>query len=337
MKPLTWIVFSLGTWICVSLGAQVPSAVYPQFQFPPPPPDPKELRIKMDVQTVLLDVSVRDNQGQWVSGLTKENFKVLENGEPQNINWFTNEDIPVTLGIVFDNSASMRPKRPEALTAALAFARTSNPHDEMFVVTFNERVQLALPEEMEFTDNPAKLRDSMILLEPSGRTALYDAIAKALKHSEKGSHGRKALLVISDGGDNSSVIDWREMEKLALESKATIFTIGIFNPEDKDKNPGVLKQLARITGGDSYMPKQLSELSGICQLIAKDIRNRYVLSYIPHHKKPVGRQRKIEVAAQSSDRGKMSVTTRTRYLAPESAGPELSAPAVKNQKPDSGE
>jgi VWFA-related protein len=292
------------------------------------------MRIKMDVENVLLDVSVRDKAGQWVSGLAKENFQIIENGEPQIIDWFTNEDIPVTLGIVLDNSASMRPKRPEAVTAALAFARTSNPHDEMFVVTFNERARLALPNELAFTDDPAKLRDALILLEPSGRTGLYDAIAKALAHSETGTHGRKALLVISDGGDNASAIDWKEMEKLALESKATIFTIGIFDPDDKDKNPGVLKQLARITGGEAYMPKELRELSGICQVVAKDIRNRYLLSYTPDHKKPVGRERKIQVNAQSSDRGKMSVTTRTKYLAPAPAG---SAPADKDSKSNTGD
>ena len=291
----------------------------------------------MNVENVLLDVSVRDKSGQWVSGLSKDNFQVIENGEPQSIDWFTSEDIPVTLGIVLDTSASMRPKRPEAITAALAFVRTSNPHDEMFVVSFNERVHFALPNEVPFSDDPVKLRDALIMLEPSGRTALYDAIAKALAHAETGSHGRKALLVISDGGDNASAIDWKEMEKLALESKATIFTIGIFSPEDKDKNPGVLKQLARITGGEAYMPRKLTDLSGICQLVAKDIRNRYVLSYTPDHKKPVGRERKIQVNAQSGDRGKMSVTTRTRYLAPEPAGSGPGQPTSKYIKPNQGE
>ena len=286
----------------------------------------------MDVENVLLDVSVRDKRGQWVSGLTKENFQIVENGEAQSIDWFTNEDIPVTLGIVIDNSASMRPKRPEAITAALAFARTSNPHDEIFVVSFNERVRLALPEGLRFTDDPVKLRDALILLEPSGRTALYDAIQKALAHAQNGTHGRKALLVISDGGDNASAIDWKQMEQVALESKATIFTIGVFNSDDRDKNPGVLKQLARITGGEAYMPDELKELSGICKIVANDIRNRYVLSYTPDHKKPVGRERKIQVTAQSTDRGKMSVTTRTRYLAPKPAGSE---PSAERSKPNS--
>jgi VWFA-related protein len=336
MKPPTTIICFIATILGITINAQVPSAVYPRFNFPPAPPDPKELRIKMDVETVLLDVSVRDKRGQWVSGLTQEDFKVVENGEPQTIDWFTSEDIPVTLGIIFDNSASMRPKRPEAVTAALAFARTSNPHDEIFVVTFNDRVRLALPEKVHFTDDPVKLRDALILLEPEGRTALYDAIFKGLEHAEVGSHGRKALLVISDGGDNSSSINWREMEKLALESRATIFTIGIFNPEDKDKNPGVLKQLARITGGEAYMPKELAELSGICELIAKDIRNRYLISYTPDHKKPVGRERKIDVDAQSPERGKMSVTTRTKYLAPSAAGAGSAERSAQDRKSGAG-
>jgi VWFA-related protein len=311
--------------------AQFQLPAFPQTNFPPPPPDPKELRIAMDVENVLLDVSVRDKQGQWVSGLKQENFKILENGEPQKIGWFTSQDIPVTLGIVLDNSGSMRPKRAEAVTAALAFIKTSNPHDEIFIVTFNERVRMGLPPATAFTDNPILLRDALIATEPSGRTALYDALSKALTHGDSGKHGRKALLVISDGGDNASAIDWNHMHELAMKSKATIFTIGVFSPDDKERNPGVLRRLTDITGGESYMPKKLEDLSGICEQVARDIRNRYVLSYTPEHHKAVGRERKIEVTAHSPERGKMSVNTRSRYLASEPSSPEQKATAKKTE------
>ncbi len=294
--------------------AQFPSS---NFQFPPPPPDPKELRIAMDVQNVLLDVSVKDKNGQWISGLTKDHFRIVENGEPQEITWFTGEDIPVTLGIVLDNSGSMRAKRAEAVTAALAFVKTSNPHDEMFVITFNDRVHVGLPKDIPFSDSASKLRDALMVHEPAGRTALYDGIAKALEHGNTGKHARKALLVISDGGDNASGVNRETMQKLAMESRATIYTIGVFNDDDKEKNPGVLRELARITGGEAFVPGNLKQLEGICEKIGRDIRNRYVLSYTPIHKKPVGRERKIKVAAHTPERGHLSVRSRTRYLAPE--------------------
>src|SRR5687767_14528273 len=137
MKPSIGLPFLIAALFTASMAGQIS----PQFHFPPPPPDPKDLRIAMDVDNVILDVSVKDRQGQWVSSLEQSHFSVTENGTRQKITWFSKEDIPVTLGIVLDNSGSMRPKRARAVTAALAFAKTSNPHDEMFAVTFNHKVQ----------------------------------------------------------------------------------------------------------------------------------------------------------------------------------------------------
>lgn len=123
--------------------------------------------------------------------------------------------------------------------------------------------------------------------------------------------------MISDGGDNASGINWETMQKLAMESRTTIYTIGVFNDDDKEKNPGILRKLAKITGGEAFVPGDLKQLEGICAGIGHDIRNRYVLSYTPIHKKPVGRERRIKVAAFTSDRGNLSVLSRTRYFAPE--------------------
>jgi Ca-activated chloride channel family protein len=163
-----------------------------------------EYTISVNVNMVVLRATAQDHKGILVSGLGKNDFQVYEDGVLQQIKYFSHEDIPVTVGLVVDNSGSMRPKRADVIAAALAFARSSNPQDQMFVVNFNEKVSFGLPDSMPFTDQVAQLEMALSRIAANGETALYDAVFVALEHLKKGNRDKKVLIVISDGGDNAS-------------------------------------------------------------------------------------------------------------------------------------
>ncbi len=271
-----------------------------------------DFTIKTQVNLVLLDVSVRDNKHGLVSGLAKDAFTVFEDGKPQTISEFASADIPVTVGLVVDNSGSMRPKKPEVITASLVFVQSSNPLDEMFVINFNDRVRRGLPPLVPFTDDPKLLREALVRTDPAGRTSLYDAIFEGLNQLEMGRRDKKTLLVVSDGGDNASKHTLQETMRRVLESRATIYTIGVFDEDDQDKNPGVLQRLANVSGGDTFLPKQLDDIAPICRQIAKDIRTRYTIGYIPSNTDHRG-VRHIKVAVTSPTHEKLIARTRTSY------------------------
>jgi VWFA-related protein len=288
----------------------------PSLVLPPPPPreDPNEFRVRSEVDVVLLDVAVKDNRGGFVSGLTKDSFHIADNKTPQAISIFAAQDAPVTVGLVVDNSGSVRPKKPEIVTAALTFVGESNPQDEVFIVNFNDRVMMGLPDGTPFTGDRNLLREALLLNPAQGRTALYDALKTALEHIEKGRLDKKTLVLIADGGDNASDTDRDGIIRAAERSLATIYTVGIFNPLDKDKNPGFLKELARLTGGEYYEPENINHLVGVCQKIAHDIRNRYTLGYTPKNLTYDGKVRKIKVTAKGPDGRIHEVRTRTHYF-----------------------
>jgi Ca-activated chloride channel homolog len=268
--------------------------------------------IRSTSRLVLLDVSVKDGHGGLVPGLAKENFKIFENGKPQEISEFANADIPVAVGLVVDQSGSMRPKRPEVIMAATAFIQASNPKDEMFVVNFNERARRGLPDTLPFTDDVNLLRAALWHGTPEGRTALYDAIELALRQLDLTRRDKKTLIVISDGGDNVSQHSLDNVMQDVLKSLATIYAIGIFDEDDPEKNTAVLEKLAHVSGGGVYLPKELEHIVPICEQIAKDIRTRYTIGYIP---KAEGRpERHIKVVASSPSGSKLIVRTRTNYL-----------------------
>jgi Ca-activated chloride channel family protein len=280
----------------------------------PAAPGVEEFKISTDVELVLLDVSVKDSQGGFVSGLTKENFKITDNKIPQEITVFQAEDVPVTVGLVVDNSGSVRPKKPEIVTAALTLVKNSNPQDEVFVINFNDRVLKGLPEGVEFTDDHVALREALLLNPAKGRTSLYDGLEEALEHIEKGRLDKKTLVLVADGGDNMSETTREEIIRAVETSLATIYTIGIYNPDDKDKDPGFLKQLAEISGGEYYRPRNISHLVGVCEKIAHDIRNRYTIGYSPKNIHHDGKVRKLNVTASQPDAGRrLHVRTRTQY------------------------
>jgi VWFA-related protein len=268
-----------------------------------------------DVSLVVLHATVRNRSGSFVSGLRQENFQVLEDGQPQTIRLFQHEDVPVAVGLVVDNSGSMRSKRKDVTAAALAFVRSSNPHDQMFVVNFNEHVMFGLPNTALFSASPAELEAALNGVPAAGKTALYDAILAGLDHLKKATLDKKVLIVVSDGGDNASHHTLPHVLEAAGRSDAIIYTIGLFDPYDEDSNPGVLKKIARATGGEAFFPKETSEVVEICERIATDIRNQYTIGYIPSNRKFDNAYRTIRLVATGSHGQKYLVRTREGYLA----------------------
>ncbi len=272
------------------------------------------LRIAVNVDLVVLHATVRDRSGRFASGLRQEDFAVYEDGVRQSIRLFRNEDIPVTVGLVVDKSGSMRPKLGEVIAAARAFVRSSNPNDELFVVNFNEKVTLGLPEAVRFTGSSDLLERAISMAPPTGQTALYDAIGEALARLREGSRDKKVLIVISDGGDNASGRTLAEVLESAQRSNAIVYTIGVFDPGDPDRNPRVLRSLARTTGGEAFFPAHRNELVEICEGIARDIRHQYTVGYLSNGAERPGAFRAIRVVAgRGAD--KLVVRTRAGYVA----------------------
>ena len=292
-------------------------SVYAGYQAPTAVQDPAaaSFRISVDVPLVVLHATVTDRQGSLVSNLGEQDFQVYENGVPQHIQLFKNEDIPVAVGLVIDHSTSMAPKLAEVTAAARAFVRSSNREDQIFVVNFNEIASLGLPPSIRFTDSAAELEYAISDQSARGQTALYDATAKALEQLQTASRDKKVLVMVSDGGDNASRRKLDEVMKLAERSSAVIYTIGVFDPDDPDKNPDVLSRLARATGGEAFLPGKLDEVVADCERIARDVRHQYIIGYAPSNPAPDGSYRSIRVLARTKGQGKLSVRTRTGYIA----------------------
>jgi Ca-activated chloride channel family protein len=280
---------------------------------PPASQEQSGYTISDNVNLVLLDVSVKDPRGGYASGLARNDFKVFEDGRPQQITEFASADTPVTVGLVVDDSGSMRTKRPQVVLAGLAFAKESNPKDEFFVINFNNHIVRGLPDQIPFTDNLQRLRSALYYGDPAGQTALYDAIAYSLKHLELSRQDKRTLIVVSDGGDNVSRSSLPQLMTLIEASRATIYTIGLFDPEDKDANPGVLRKLAKLSGGEFFRPGTLDEIMPVFHKISVDIRNRYSIGYAPVEIGSKRVLRSIRVTAARSDHRKLIVHTRTVY------------------------
>jgi VWFA-related protein len=203
------------------------------------------------------------------------------------------------------------------ISAALAFVRSSNPEDQIFVVNFNEHVSLGLPAKSPFTNNAGQLEAALSRNVLTGMTALYDAIAVGIEQLRKGRWDKKVLIVVSDGGDNASKLNLAQAMSMVNQSNAVIYTMGIFDETDEDRNPHVLKQLSRATGGEAFFPKSLQDILPICERIAHDIRSQYTITFLPTNKNQDGAYRAIEVKAREASGGRrLSVITRTGYSAP---------------------
>lgn len=270
--------------------------------------------IHSEVRLVLLDVSVKNSRGGFVTGLSASNFRVFDNGRLQPITVFDNGDEPVTVGILMDESFSMAPMRASVITAALTLIEQSNLRDQVFVLHFNDAVRRGLPDAVPFSDNIDELRAALGRGVPQGRTALYDAVIAGLEQLELGRAGRKTLVLVSDGKDTASRYKRRDMVRQVEKSLATVYTIGLSDPDESDRNPGVLEQLAHISGGEAFFPSDSARLQATCRAIAREIRARYTLGYVPPVEAGEHSLRKIRVEVITPGRDRLVARTRTSYL-----------------------
>ncbi|MGB2624656.1 MAG: VWA domain-containing protein [Candidatus Acidiferrum sp.] len=292
--------------------------------------DPQIIRSEVDL--VVLPVTVTDHHGDFVPGLTKEDFRVYENGRLQTITLFRHEDEPVAVGLVVDCSGSMSPNRNEVVEAAKDFLLSSNPADEVFVVNFNERASLGLPPTIAFTSSVSQLEDAVLGGPTSGETALYDALALGLKHLATGAKVKKALLLISDGGDNASHENFQQILTLAQRNNTIVYAIGILSDTAADVNPGLLRKLAKATGGRAYFPKSAAEVPALCKQIARDLREQYTIGYTPSDRAHDGTYRAIRLDLLGPRRKSLVVRTRAGYYAPSDAPSGATSAAAESKR-----
>lgn len=252
-------------------------------------------QIRVDVNLVLVPVTVTDPMNRLVTGLEKENFAVFDNSDLQTIKSFATEDAPLSIGIVFDLSGSMQSKFVRARKALTEFLRTSNPQDEFFVVGFNDRPAIIV----DYTSDVEDVEARMVMLRPENRTALIDAMYLGVSHLKQAKYDRKALLVISDGGDNRSRYTQGELTRAVRESEVQIYSIGIFDayaPTEEEQNgPILLHDLSEATGGRLFKVLDIQDLTDIAQRISEELRNEYIIGYTPTDRRRDGTWRKLKV------------------------------------------
>lgn len=299
-------------------------AGYPRSLQSPPPASGAASQSKISVKTelVVLPVSVTDTNGKVVLGLSPQNFRVYDDGRPQEITVFQQGDTPVTVGLIVDHSRSMGPKLSEVAVAVAAFAHSSNPQDELFVVDFNDNVSVELMGGKPFTHDANELEKAVTAVSARGRTALYDAVAEGLVHLQLGHRDRKALIIVSDGGDNASHQKFSQILSLAQQSQVVIYSIGLIS-DDGEVDPAVLRRLSKATGGIAYFPGPSNTVTNISTEIARDLREQYTLGFAPEKAAKVHSFRKIEVKVTVPGHSKIRVRTRPGY----SAAEEKSLPA----------
>jgi len=264
---------------------------------------------------VVVHALVENADGRAVSGLTREAFTIFEDGRPQEIAFFAEEDAPVDVGLIVDGSGSMLTVRDRLIAAAGAFVALSHPDDRMFALVFTERLRSALPPSAPFTADAAVLQAALSsVLRPRGRTALYDAILHGLDYVAAGTHLRKALIVVSDGGDNASVATFDQVLRRTQASNAVIYTVALSDALERGANPGRLRRLADASGGEAFQPSRPEQIEDAMRHIARDIRSSYTLGYAPANAVQDGRLRRIRVSVRSPDGRPLSVRSRQGYV-----------------------
>ena len=272
---------------------------------------------KSEVEEVVLHATVIDNKQHLVTNLNKNSFTVYENGRAQPITSFRNEDIPVAMCIVVDNSGSMREKREKVNAAALNLVRSSNPNDEVCIVNFNDEYYL----DQDFTSSINKLKEGLEKIEARGGTALYDAVVATATHlKESAKLEKKVIFVVTDGDDNESAETLEQaVRRLSAENGPTVYAIGLLEGEEHVRHARrALQIMCERTGGIAFLPKTLDEVDAISRTVAHDIRNQYTIGYKPTTPKDQGGYREVRVDAKASGYGKLTVRTRSGYY----AGPE---------------
>ena len=280
--------------------------------------------IRADTRLVVCHTSVIDKTGHLVSGLPRSAFSLTENGVAQEISVFKAEDIPISLGLVIDNSGSMRDKRAKVEAAAVALVKDSNPQDEVFVVNFNEEPFLDLPPGVDFTSDIDVLKRALERIDSRGGTAMRDAIASSIVHlKEHASKDKKVLVVVTDGNDNASQINIENLVKASQQAEVLIYSVGLLAEEDPHaarEAKRALNSLADATGAVAFFPKEVAEVDRIAHQVAHDIRNQYTIGYSPANTEMDGKFRVIKIAVNAP--GKPAVRTRPGWWATDSAIPK---------------
>jgi len=254
--------------------------------------------LRIDTTLVLIPVTVTDPMNRFVTGLDKENFRVFEDKTEQPIVQFSSEDAPLSIGVVFDCSGSMGNKLVKSRQAVAEFFKTANPEDEFFLVEFSERAELAV----KFTHALEDIQNRLTFTQSKGRTALIDAVYLSLHQMKKARNPRKALLIISDGGDNNSRYTESEIKNLVREADVQIYAIGIFEPvgnrgrtQEELEGPSLLSEIAEQTGGRHFPVENLNELPDIAAKIGIELRNQYIIGYSPKNQGRDGKYRRVQV------------------------------------------
>jgi Ca-activated chloride channel homolog len=276
--------------------------------------------VRIDVELALVNVTVTDPYNRLITGLDADNFRVFEDNVEQEVVNFSSEDVPISIGVIFDHSGSMADKLGKAKEAAIQFFKTANPQDEFFLVGFNERAELLSP----FTDSIEDLQGRIFSVPAKGRTALLDAIYLGLSEMKGAHRAKRALLVISDGGDNSSRYNEKDIKRLVREADTQLYSIGIFDPfeyrsrtPEELNGPSLLSEVTELTGGRSFSVEDINELPDIAAKIGMELRNQYVLGYRPSNKSHDARWRKIKIKLRAP-KGLPPLTAyaKTGYYAP---------------------
>ena len=276
--------------------------------------------IRVDTTLVLIPVSVTDPLSRFVTGLDKENFKLTEDKVDQDISQFSSEDAPLSVGIVFDTSGSMGAKLQRSRQAVAQFMKTANPQDEFFLVTFSDRPELV----QTFTTETEEIQNRLTFTQAKGRTALLDAVYLAMHEMKKAHNPRKAILIISDGGDNSSRYTETEVKNAVREADVQIYAIGIFEPvmsrgrtAEEMSGPGLLAEMAEQTGGRHFAVDNLAELPDVAAKIGIELRNQYLLGYSPKNTTRDGKYRRVQVKLiKTTGLPQLRTMFRTGYYAP---------------------
>ena len=273
--------------------------------------------IRKDVDLVLVPVTVTDPMSRLVTGLEKDNFAVTDNGQPQEIKHFSSEDAPISLGVIFDVSGSMANKIDKSRDAVVEFFKTANPEDEFFLVTFSEKPEVLA----DFTTSIEDIQSKLVYATPKGRTALLDAIYLGMNRMHKAKQQKKALLIISDGGDNHSRYTEAEIKSMVKEADVQIYAIGLYDrdfktPEERE-GPQLLSEISDVTGGRTFTIGSPNELADVATKIGIELRNQYVLGYRPTNPARDGKWRKIKVRL-NPPKGlpPLHVYAKTGYYAP---------------------
>jgi Ca-activated chloride channel homolog len=276
--------------------------------------------LRIDVDMALVNVTVTDPYNRLVTGLEPDNFRVFEDNIEQEVVTFSAEDVPISIGVIFDFSGSMTNKVGKAREAALQFFKTANPQDEFFLVSFNERAELT----SSFTNSVEDLQSRLMLTMPKGRTALLDAIYLGLSQMRGAHNAKRALLILSDGGDNHSRYNESDIKRLVKEADTQLYAIGIFDPlgyrnrtPEELNGPSLLSEITEMTGGRVFAVEKLEELPDIASKIGMELRNQYVLGYRPSNKAHDARWRKVKIKLRAP-RGlpPLTVYAKTGYYAP---------------------